>query len=492
VSGGSATVPEAVWRRLFEYAPNPQLITEPRGRVLAANPAALKLLDSRECPLLGSRVAAFVVDNDRHRVLALLRRLREARPDVVESEIALAAPGGGSTSVSATLIGLYGEGNRLEAVSWALRRIGQPRTLVARLQRTRQEASDLHRALDQAAAVLELDREGRVSVANERCTGLLGRPHEEMVGCTVSELRLGPSLEERLPEMRRQLVRGRVWGGELRLEVAKDEVRWAHTTVVPLLDDDGRPRRYLALLHDVTRRRWALERLERERGLTRLGAMAAVVAHEVRNPLAAARGALEVIGPRVPDERDRTILADVIERISRLNRLVDDILLYARPRPLRLEQADLSELARRAIEELRDDARMENVELTLEHPPQGCPVRLDAGAIRATLMNLLRNAADAMDGPGRVRVMVEREEDWYRLRVRDEGPGVPEELREKIFEPFFTTRHRGSGLGLAVARHNVDRHGGRLHLQPAPEKGTDAVLELPVRAGISPPEDSAG
>jgi PAS domain S-box-containing protein len=490
VSVESATVPEAVWRRLFEHAPNPQLITEPRGRVLAANPAALRLIDSRDCPLLGSRVGAFVVEDDRRRVLALLRRLREARPDVLESEISLVTPEGGSTSVSATLIGLHGEGGRLEAVSWALRQIGQPRTLVARLQRTRQEASDLRRTVDQAAAALELDREGRVRVANDLCTRLLGRAHEEMVGCTVSELGLGPGLEERLPEIRRQLVRGRVWGGELRLEVAGDEVQWVHTTVVPLLDDDGKPRRYLALLHDVTRRRWALERLERERGLTRLGAMAAVVAHEVRNPLAAARGALEVIGPRVPAESDRAVLADVIERLSRLNRLVDDILVYARPRPLKLAEADLGELARRVIEELRSDTSMQGIELTLERPRQGCPLRLDSGAIRAVLLNLIRNAADAMDGRGHVQVVVERSEDGCRLRVRDEGPGVPEELREKIFEPFFTTRHRGSGLGLAVARHTADRHGGDLHLEPVPEGGTDAVLELPAR-GVTPPREDA-
>jgi PAS domain S-box-containing protein len=458
--------------------------------VLAANPAALRLLDSRDRPLLGSRVAAFVVEEDRHRVLALLRRLREVRPDVLESKIDLVAPRGGPTSVSATLIGLPVEGGRLEAVSWALRQTGQPRALAARLQRTRQEASDLRRALDQAAAVLELDRHGRVSVANERCRQLLGRAHEEMVGRTAAELGLGPSLEERLPEIRRQLVRGRVWGGELRLEVGGEEIRWVHTTVVPLLDDDGRPRRYLALLHDVTRRRWALERIERERGLTRLGAMAAVVAHEVRNPLAAARGALEVIGPRVPAEGDRAVLGDVIERLSRLNQLVDDILVYARPRPLKLEEADLAELARLAIEELRDDARMKKVELTLERPPKGCLLKLDPGAIRAVLVNLLRNAADAMDGRGRVRVVVERDDERCRLRVRDEGPGVPEELREKVFEPFFTTRHRGSGLGLAVARETADRHGGRLILEPGLEGGTDAVLELPF-GGVTPSREDA-
>jgi two-component system CheB/CheR fusion protein len=482
-------VPEVVWRRLFEHAPDPQLVTEPRGRVLAANPAATRLLDSVDSPLLGSRLAALVVEADRSRIRALLRRLREAGPEALESDLDFRVPGGNTMTVSATLLGLHDEEGHLEAVSWALRQMGQPRTLVGRLQRTRQEASDLRRALDQSAAVLELDRLGRISEVNERCTRLLRRPYEQMVGCTVAELGLGPHLGESLPEIRRRLVRGRSWGGELPVVVEGDEARWINATVVPLLDEDGRPRRYLALLHDVTRRRQALERLEQQRGLARIGAMAAVVAHEVRNPLAATQGALEVIGPRVPAEDDRAVLADVIERLSRLNRLVDEILLYARPRPLKLEESDVGEVAYRVIEELRDDPGMERIEITLERPPEGCPLRLDPDAIGGALLNLVQNAAAATEGRGRVQVVVERDEGWWRLRVRDEGAGVPEELREKIFEPFFTTRPEGSGLGLTVARHTVEQHGGRLRLEAVPGGGTDAVVELPAGEAAGPIRD---
>jgi two-component system C4-dicarboxylate transport sensor histidine kinase DctB len=212
--------------------------------------------------------------------------------------------------------------------------------------------------------------------------------------------------------------------------------------------------------------------------------MAAVVAHEVRNPLAAAQGALEVIGPRVPDEGDRTVLADVIRRLSQLNRLVNDILLYARPRPLKLERADFGQLVDDIVDELRDDAGMRDVEIAFERPSE-LLLDLDPTGIRAVLLNLVRNAAEALDRRGQIHVRVERDEHWCRLRVRDRGPGIPEELREKVFEPFFTTRHHGSGLGLAVARNTVDRHGGHLRLEPAPGGGTDAVVELPAGSRAS-------
>jgi signal transduction histidine kinase len=215
--------------------------------------------------------------------------------------------------------------------------------------------------------------------------------------------------------------------------------------------------------------------------------MAAVVAHEVRNPLAAAQGALEVIGPRVPAAEDREVLADVRQRLSQLNELVDEILLYARPRPLRLKEHDIVALVARVIHELGDDPAMEGLELSLERPPQPCSLPLDEAAVHGVVLNLVRNAAEAMEGRGRIRMSFERDEAWCRLRVRDEGPGIPEEMRDKVFEPFVSTRYRGSGLGLAISRNTAESHGGELRLEAAPGGGADAILELPW-AG-PPPDD---
>jgi PAS domain S-box-containing protein len=478
---------ETIWRQLFESATEPQLVTDPEGWVLAANATAVALLESTECPLYGSNVASLADGENRSRVHTLLRRLARTRADVLESEIGMRTKDGESTTVPVTLNAAHDDAGHLAAVGWSLRADEPPGTLLGRLQRTRQEASDLRRALDQAAAVVELDREGRVSEANERTARLLGRSAEEILGCALEELGLGAGLSDRLPGIRRRLVRGRSWGGEIPITIGEREHRWINATVVPLLDKDVRPRGYLVLLHDVTRRRQVLERLETERRLTRLGTMAAVVAHEVRNPLAAAQGALEVIGPRVPAEGDREVLADVIQRLSRLNRLVEEILLYARPRPLKLQEGDLTDVARRVTEELRDDPGMERIELTLGDPAESCPLRLDPSAMRGVVLNLVQNAAAATEGHGRVRIDVGSESGRCWLRVRDEGSGIPEELKEKVFEPFFTTRHGGSGLGLAMARYTVEQHGGRLSLEPAPGGGTDALVELPVRP---PPEHS--
>jgi PAS domain S-box-containing protein len=480
---------EDLWRQLFEQVPEPAFITDASGRMLLANASAGRLLESHECPLDGRPAEDLVVERDRPRVREVISRMRESRRSLLETEVDLRRARRQSVSAAATLVGLRGEGRRLRAIGWLLRRVGQPRPLTERLQRTRQEASDLRLALDQAAALLGFDANGRVYEVNERCCRLLGRPREAILGCTVDDLALGAEAQSRLSDIRESLARGDVWGGEVPVVRPDGERCWLHCTVVPLLDSEGQPSHYLAMLQDVTERRVISERLVEQEGLARLGAMAAVVAHEVRNPLAAARGALDVIGSRIPSPGDRRILADVSERLSKLNDLVTDILLYARPRPPALAETGLAELVDAAVRDMKRDPWGEALDYQFVGPDHPLRLSLDTGAIQRVVLNLLRNAAQAMEGRGRIEIVVEEDAQWCRVRVRDHGPGIPEDQREKIFEPFYTTRHKGSGLGLATARRTVQLHRGRLWLAPAPGGGTEAVVELPkASSALSGPE----
>jgi PAS domain S-box-containing protein len=486
-AGGQPVAHEELWRQVFLRIPEPAFVTDPTGSLLVANLAATRLLETRaRGPLEGRAVADIVSERDRGRLRELLSRLEVSRRPSLETEIDFRLGRGQSASAATTLVGLRGDGGRLRAVGWLLRRVGQPRALAERLQRTRQEASDLRLALDQAAALLWLDRDWHVSEANDRCLQFLGRSRADLIGRSVDDLDFGPEVESRLTDIRGTLSRGDVWGGELHVVRPSAEPVWLHCTAVALLDEGGRPAQYFAVLQDVTERHIANERLLEQEGLARLGAMAAVMAHEVRNPLAAARGALDVIGRRVSSGSDRRILADVSSRLSRLNDLVTDILLFARPpRPV-LSETDLGELVEATVRAMRVDPLGQSVELRLESLGEPLRVRIDAGAIQRVLFNLLRNAMQAMGGKGRVVVRVEREADRCRVHVVDRGPGIPEENRERIFEPFFTTKVAGSGLGLATARRTVELHGGRLTLLPAAGGGVDALLELPADDSASP------
>jgi signal transduction histidine kinase len=242
------------------------------------------------------------------------------------------------------------------------------------------------------------------------------------------------------------------------------------------LDDKQR-----ALTASIERQRCLESQALRHSRLAAMGEMAATLAHEVRNPL----GAMELFVGMLDDEvadrpAARRLVAQVADGIADLNHLVINILDYTRlPEP------------KRAIMDL--DALIDEA-LLASAPALGAGVRIerqravdtscavDRGLLLQTLLNLFRNAGEAMQGGGALRIAVEPATRWVRVVVADSGPGIPLGREEAIFAPFFTTKERGTGLGLAVARAAVAAHGGTLAIRPrtaTDARGAVFVLTLP-------------
>jgi two-component system sensor histidine kinase HydH len=201
----------------------------------------------------------------------------------------------------------------------------------------------------------------------------------------------------------------------------------------------------------------ALIRLEEQKRLTVLGEMSAVLAHEIRNPLASLKGHAQLLAEKLPAEtREHARAERVIGEATRLEALTSDLLDFARAGPVELRAADPAQLARTAIADVAEDG----FELDTAAAPADWP--LDAPRIRQALVNVLQNARQASAEGRRPRIRVAEEEAGLIYEVRDFGPGLPAGSADRIFDPFFTTRTNGTGLGLAVARRVAELHGGRI------------------------------
>jgi signal transduction histidine kinase len=223
----------------------------------------------------------------------------------------------------------------------------------------------------------------------------------------------------------------------------------------------------------------------RQESLARVGEMAAVVAHEVRNPLAGIKGVLQVVGQRLsPESGERRALQEATLRLDALQSLTEELLLFARPRPPQAVPMGLLALARETAGLLRSDPALARLSIDVRGDPG--ELRGDVQQLRTVIVNLLRNAAEAAGGKGRVAVDVRDHEGAVELSVEDDGPGVPDEQREKVFEPFFTTRARGTGLGLAIVRRVVEAHGGTVTVEDPPGGGARFRLRVP-RTPSPPP-----
>lgn len=232
--------------------------------------------------------------------------------------------------------------------------------------------------------------------------------------------------------------------------------------VVPLEHPLVRVLVHVEDMTDVTR---AEVRLQQAESLARIGALSANMAHEIRNPLTAISTTLQIISSSLAaDDPRRNVLAMVETQIQRLNRLVSDLLAYARPTQVRMQSVSLERLA-------RESAALSGVQVELE-VVESLRAMADPQMVQQILINLLINARDA---GGEVRLRVGP---GARLAVIDDGPGIDPEVAESLFEPFVTTKARGTGLGLAISLKLAESMGGALGLESEPGEGAAFTLEL--------------
>jgi len=235
-------------------------------------------------------------------------------------------------------------------------------------------------------------------------------------------------------------------------------------------------------LRALERARLAHGRAER---LAAVGQMAAMVAHEVRNPLGTLRGQVELacekLDPQAP-LRERERFTEMLDEIDRINRLTEEFLGLARDLPLELSPVELGALTSSIAQELNASARGGDSRIEVVAPPSPVLASADADKLRQAIYNLVLNAVQVGGAGTRVQIEVGANGERAHVTVADDGPGVPVELATTLFEPFVTARPGGSGLGLAVARRVAERHGGTLVLEsPTGKRGARFSIYLPVQ-----------
>jgi signal transduction histidine kinase len=236
----------------------------------------------------------------------------------------------------------------------------------------------------------------------------------------------------------------------------------------------------------VSRERQAAES-RHERSLEDLSAS---IAHEIRNPVTAAKSLVQQMGEDSAASANVEYARVALEELDRVERSISHLLRYARDEEIRFEPFEMADVVGSAIESLRDRIDLQQVELELQLDTRG-RMRGDAEQIRRVLVNLVANSLDALEQSDtpvpRLRVTAGENlagtEVW--VKVRDNGDGIREELLDKVFSPFFTTKHKGTGLGLALAKKVVDAHGGTLEVDSATKAGTGFLLTLPKGAGAA-------
>lgn len=340
-------------------------------------------------------------------------------------------------------------------------------------------ARDLQGVLDAVlAGMVVLDAEGRVELLNAAACRMLETSAQAAAGQAAERL-FGPGHPIALLA-RGVLGSGRAFtAGELEIERRGEPALEVDVSAAPLFDPRGARDGVVLVLRDRTLQRRLEELASQRERLAAFGRIAAGIAHEVRNPLNAIGLAAQRVERAEAAEAESRRLAGVIsEEVERLNRLVEEVLRYARPQEARRIRFDGKDLLQ-AVEYLaRPEAEKMGVRLEV-HAEPGLEVDGDPDLLRGAAWNLVRNALQASPQGGKVSVSLSRSGAGAQLEVKDQGPGVPAERRGEIFTPFVSGRADGFGLGLPLALSAAQAHGGTVDVRDAPGGGAMFVMTIP-------------
>ena len=339
------------------------------------------------------------------------------------------------------------------------------------------------------SGLVAFDGDGRSMVINAPGRALLDVNGETLGQPVATVLQNIPQLSDMVEEC---LQSGQVYRREEIETLTTDKLpRRIGATVAPidLLPGQG-GRGALCLLTDITEVTQLREQVALKKNLESLGEMSAGLAHEFKNAIATLQGYIQLLQSQKLDEQSRSTAGSLLNEVRNLADMVTSFLNFARPQPLQLDEVDLNELIQECASELGSFYKTLDVELSIgrsgilvDSSPQRIVIRADERMLRQTLLNLMRNAAEAIPtGQGKRRVEVSsssQEKGWAVVDIIDTGEGIPAADLQRIFIPFFTTKATGHGVGLALAHRVITQHGGTLTAANAKDGGAVFTVRLP-------------
>jgi PAS domain S-box-containing protein len=412
-------------------------------------------------------------------VVVLLRKSIQLRREEQKEEFTAAAPRveNPEAFMAASMQGVIQQLREQEKELERLHRIEKERA-----EQTERLSEEVTRNMP--AGLLVVNATGIISSSNPAAEQVLGirglafRRYSEALGASSAMTKLIAECLSNGKIFRREEVEHQPPAGD---------TRHLGVTISPIRRGEGKISGAICLLTDLTELAALQQRMQLKENLAALGELSAGIAHEFKNALATISGYAQMIQSESSEAEALDYAGRILEQTRNITHVVTEFLKYARPLEIPDENVALQSIVERVVEEVGELIPHVKIRWEGEFGDTGG----DEGLLRQALLNLTRNAAEACaltEGGGRVVVRGEVADSegcgLQRIRIADNGPGIPPSVYAKLFRPFFTTKAKGTGLGLAVVQKIVVQHGGQIEVRNRPEGGAEFIVTLPARRGV--------
>jgi len=234
------------------------------------------------------------------------------------------------------------------------------------------------------------------------------------------------------------------------------------------------------ILSDVTRVKELEESVRRADRLASLGIMAAGIAHEIKNPLVSIKTFAQLIPDKYDDKEFRDTFSELtLKEVNRINNLIEQILLFSKPRAAVISNVNLVSLLKTTLLLISSQVKEKNIRVREAYPASEIVIKGDEEKLKQAFLNVFINSVEAEDSEGFIDLEVRKDNNIIKVEIKDNGCGIKKDIIDKIFEPFFTTKQKGTGLGLAIVIRIIEEHGGKIKVSSMEGKGTSVFIEIP-------------
>ncbi|MEK0321622.1 MAG: PAS domain-containing sensor histidine kinase [Nitrosopumilus sp.] len=368
------------------------------------------------------------------------------------------------------------------------------------LKKLHLEISDFEEILFDHSIASVSDERGTIIYANKKFCKISKYSQQELIGQNYNILKSDEHPPKFFTELWDTIISSKIWDGEIKNRAKDGSFYWAKVIIIPILDSEKIITNYVSICTNITKEKEIQEQLvkvedellkqnktllsqvERKSAelvkserLATIGTMASRIAHDLKQPLTIMYTYAEMLTPEILsklDSKDKEKWLRLQNSIFDMNRIIEDVLDFARTTEIKKKKSSLLSILRLALNHVKSSY---GIEINL--PEKDISLNCDSRKIEGVMSNLLNNAVQALDEQGEIDVSISSDSKFVIIRIKDSGSGIPDENLDKIFEPMFTTKKTGTGLGLVICKSIVEQHGGTITVSNKP---TTFTIKLPV------------